>query len=189
MRRGRKPKPLALDKLDGGASHRRRNRHEPKPPASEAACPDWLRGDLLARAIWDEEAPRHITIGTLTVVDRLMFSVFCERAALYRRAVLRLRRAPKGGDLLLAETRSNGKQPRPEIAIAAGALKGLREIAASFGMTPTDRKGLEVALGAGAARGGDSTPAAPQQKGQAGTAIDIDEYLERRGRRRGRGAE
>jgi len=185
VRRGRRPKPSALDKLDGGASHRARNTREPRPPASEAACPDWLRGDPLARAIWNAEAPTFIRLGLLTTADRLMFAALCERAALYRQACLSLRQA-KGGTLLLAETRSNGKQPRPEISIAKGALDGLRQLAASFGMTPADRKGLEIDLGAGAGRVG-SHGGVPAATARAGNAIEIDDFLARRGRRRGQG--
>jgi P27 family predicted phage terminase small subunit len=186
-RRGPKPKPSALDKLDGGASHRRRNRNEPKPAASDARCPSWLRGDPIARAIWRAEAPAMIRVGLLSVADRLAFAALCERAALYRRAVLRLRKLPKGEDQLLFETKANGKQPRPELGIAKEALAGFRQFAAAFGMTPADRKGLEVALGAPAGGGdagsGDTgtTPAKPDPHGPIG----LDDWLSKRGRRRG----
>jgi phage terminase small subunit len=184
-RRGRKPKPSALDKLDGGASHRKRNRKEPKPPPSEQACPDWLRSDPVARVIWESEAPTIIRMGCLTKADRLLFSALCERAALYHRASQRLRRAPKKGeDVLLTSTKANGKQPRPEIGIAKGALEGLRQLAALFGMSPADRKGLEVDLGAGAARGGSDAAGGSPKKPKAGAAIEIDEFLRRREARR-----
>ncbi|HEV8642060.1 MAG TPA: P27 family phage terminase small subunit [Methylomirabilota bacterium] len=181
-RRGKKPKPSALDKLDGGAGHRHRNRNEPKPPASEAMCPAWLLGDRVARAIWDAEAPGMIRLGLLTTADRMIFAALCERAALYRRASQRLRRAKRGADALTDVTRSNGRVARPEVGIAKGALEGLRQLAAAFGMTPADRKGLEVDLGAGAAR-------EQAGKGKPGQAVDIDEFVRRREARRAERAE
>lgn len=181
-KRGPKPKPSALDKLDGGASHRRRNRNEPKPPASPLACPAWLRGDPTARAIWQAEAPQMIRLGLLTTADRMLFAALCERAALYRRAVLQLRKVPKGEDALLAENKANGKLPRPELSIAKDALQGLRQLTAAFGMSPADRKGLEVALGAGAGEAGDAgrDAATKPAKPRAGGAIEIDDFLRRR---------
>ncbi len=175
-RRGPKPKPSALDKLDGGASHRKRNRLEPKPPASEAACPSVLRGDRRARAIWETEAPRMIRLGLLTTADRLMFAALCERAAVYWRAAAKLRRS-------LTRVSRGGVVRMPEVDIAQGALAGLKQIAAAFGMTPADRKGLEVDLGAGAARGGGSDPATAAKRGP-GEAVEIDDFLRRRDARR-----
>lgn len=175
-RRGPKPKPAALDKLDGGASHRKRNAKEPKPPASEATCPDWLKGDRAARAIWDAEAPRMIKLGLLTTADRMMFAALCERAAVYQRAAKSLRTS------LTQENKANGTIKRAEVDIAKGALETLKQIAAAFGMTPSDRKGLEVELGAGAARGGDDggAPAKPKP----GAPLAIDDFLQRREQRR-----
>ena len=154
----------------------------------ETACPAWLRGDPTARAIWKSEAPRMIQLGLLTSADRMLFAALCERAALYRRATQRLRRAKKGQDPLVDTTPSNGKVARPEIAIAKGALDGMRQIAAAFGMTPADRKGLEIDLGAGAARGG-SDPAATSERPKPGAAIDIDDFVRRRESRRAGPAE
>jgi len=177
-RRGPKPKPSALDKLDGGASHRRRNPNEPKPPASAATCPDWLRGDPIARRIWDAEAPTMIRLGLLTVADRLLFAALCERAAVYWRAARKLRRG------LTHKNRANGRVKLPEVDIAKGALDGLKQLAAAFGMSPSDRKGLWVALGAEAPRDpGQVSTTQPK----AGDAIDIDDYLKRRAGRRARG--
>lgn len=171
-KRGPKRKPTALDKLDGGASHRRRNRNEPKPPPSEADCPTWLRGDAPARAIWNAEAPRMIQLGLLTTADRLMFAALCERAALYYRASKRLRRAKRGEDPLVDVTKSNGRVARPEISIAKGALDGFRQIASAFGMTPADRTRIEVELGAGAARGGNGPAEPPKPTGKAPRSLD-----------------
>lgn len=181
-RRGPKPKPSALDKLDGGASHRRKNPDEPKPSASEATCPDWLRGDAVAMRVWESEAPRLIRLGLLTVVDRLLFAALCERASVYWRAARTLRRG------LTHAQRANGRVRVPEVEIAKGALGDLKQLAAAFGMSPADRKGLIVALGAGAS--GVDEPAkattATTEDGppKAGTAIDLDDYLRRRDARR-----
>lgn len=168
-RRGPKPKPAVLDRLDGGASHRKRNRREVTPPVSDATCPAWLRGDPTARAIWNAEAPRMITLGLLTTVDRIMFGALCERAAVYQRATTTTR------DSLTQQSGANGNVKRPEVEIAKGALDTLVKIAGAFGMTPADRSRLEVELGAGGASGGSGgaggTPKAPRS---------LDDFIARR---------
>lgn len=176
-RRGPKPKPSALDKLDGGASHRKRNRNEPKPAASAGACPAWLRGNRTAAAIWRALAPGRIKLGLLCEGDELAFAALCNEAAIYWRSS----RALIGS--LTHLNKANGQITRPEVAIRKGALEGMRQLTAAFGMTPADRKGLEVELGAGAARGGDD--AAAPAKPKPGTPLAIDDFLQRRAQRRG----
>jgi P27 family predicted phage terminase small subunit len=114
-----------------------------------------------------------IQLGLLTTADRLLFAALCERAAVYRRAAAKLRHD------LTQKSGANGTVKRPEVDIAKGALEGLKQIAAAFGMTPADRKGLEVDLGAGATRGGNRGRRTP------GTPIDsIEDFLKRREARR-----
>lgn len=137
----------------------------------------------MARAIWRSEAPTFIRLGLLTIADRLTFAALCERAAVYRRAATALRKG------LTREDKANGELARAEVAISKGALEGFRSLAASFGMTPADRKGLEVDLGAGAARGGSG--GAGKQDAPAGEkrppVESIDDFVTRRAARRARG--
>jgi len=181
--RGPKPKPSAIDKLDGHAQHHKRNRKRTKTPAERADVPGLAAfRSHSARDLGERGADDHPN-GLPHEGGPLALRRALRAAALYRRASQRLHRAPKkGGDVLLTDTKANGKQPRPEINIAKGALEGLRQLAAAFGMSPSDRKGLEVDLGAAGARGGSETGSPTKPK--AGAAIEIDAFLRRRESRR-----
>ena len=66
--RGRKPRPSAL--------RRRRDAHEPVPPAALPRCPAHL--SEVARKEWRRLAgPLHVK-GVLTVADRAAFAAYCQ---------------------------------------------------------------------------------------------------------------
>ena len=178
-RRGPKPKPSALDRLDGGAGHRKRNRHEPKPDPGTGAVPRYLHGNPAASAIWRALAPGRVKLGLLAEGDELAFAALCNEAAIYWRASRALVRS------LTQENAANGKVKRPEVEIRAGALTALQKLAAAFGMTPADRARLEIVPPAApeAPRvGSDPAPAAQSP----GAVESIDELLARRAARTGR---
>ena len=110
-RRGPKPTPAALNALRGNPGHRPDNPEEPKPslPTSLTA-PGWLKAE--GRAIWEELTPELLRLGLLTQIDVSVLAAACRWWAIYRRAD----RALNAG--LIVETKANGKQPRPEFAIA-----------------------------------------------------------------------
>lgn len=180
--RGPKPKPSALDKLDGGASHRKRNRQEPKPPASSGAVPYFLRGNPAAAAIYRALAPGRVKLGLLCEGDELAFAALCNEAAIYWRASRKLTRD------LTQPNDQHGKIKRPEIDIRAGALAGLTKLAAAFGMTPADRARLEIAppLPEVPRGGKDSAEAAAVAGGKPAPVESIDDLLKRRDQRRAR---
>ena len=66
-KRGRKPKPTALKKLEGNPGKRPLTELEPLPPISVLRCPNWLLPE--ARKEWRRLAPALINMGVLTLAD------------------------------------------------------------------------------------------------------------------------
>lgn len=71
---GRPPVPTALKILRGNPGRRPLNPTEPKPPIPEECppCPPWL--GRIARAFWEDQAPIHYRLGTLTSADLPAFT-------------------------------------------------------------------------------------------------------------------
>lgn len=136
-RRGPKPTPAALNALRGHPGHRPVNTEEPKPASADSlAAPAWLQAD--ARAIWDALAPELHRLGLLTKLDVSSLAGACRWWAIYRRADRALRTG------LVAMTKANGKQARPEVGIAQKAFHEAMQVFAKFGVTPSDRIALKA---------------------------------------------
>ena len=71
-KRGRKPKPTALKKLEGNPGKRPLTELEPLPPISVLRCPNWLLPE--ARKEWRRLAPALINMGVLTLADAIPFA-------------------------------------------------------------------------------------------------------------------
>ena len=84
--RGRKPTPTQLRVLEGNPGRRPLRKNEPKPPAGDVACPDYLVDDL-ARAAWAELAPALLACGILTPLDRDLLASFCQARANIQRCL------------------------------------------------------------------------------------------------------
>lgn len=134
----RRRKPSALRAIDGGADHRPRNLDEPKPPVSATVpvCPDWI-GEY-GRALWDQQAPLHHRLGTLTEADHPAFAAMCEAWDTYRRAVVGLR------DELTHVTPNNGVSAKPEASVRKQALADFSKLANEFGLTPAARARIKA---------------------------------------------
>ena len=65
-KRGRKPKPTALKKLEGNPGKRPLNELEPLPQVTMLRCPNWLEPE--ARTEWRRLAPVLIGAGILGVI-------------------------------------------------------------------------------------------------------------------------
>lgn len=89
---GRKPKPVHLRMLDGGAS----KRATPQAPKAEAKteAPSGGTWDAPAdlteaeRAVWSRQAPFAVKNGTLTAATAMAFENLCRNAALEREVAL-----------------------------------------------------------------------------------------------------
>lgn len=137
--RGRPPKPTALRLLHGETDKRRLNPDEPTPPDEIVVRPDWLSPP--AAEEWDRLAPHLISMGVLTVVDLMMFAVYCETAATARR----LNQARATTAPVMREPDRNGRHPRnPIYAQCRDVNDQLRILAREFGFTPSARSGIRV---------------------------------------------
>lgn len=106
-------------------------------PLTHLAPPTWLRGAALEA--WAEIAPECQRLGLLTQLgDRLVLAGGCRWWAIYREADQRLETG------LTHSTRSNGRQAKPELAMAKKAFEAAMSVFTRFGVTPAERARLEV---------------------------------------------
>ena len=145
-RRGRKPKPTALKKLEGNPGKRPLNELEPLPPISTLRCPNWLLPE--ARKEWRRLAPALISMGVLTMADAVPFAAYCTAYARWREAEAEITRHGS----VYKDANGNIK-PNPYIAISARQLTEIKSLAAEFGLTPATRtaiiaNALSIARGA-----------------------------------------
>ena len=134
-KRGRKPKPTALKKLEGNPGKRQLNDYEPRPPASTLRCPNYLLPE--AKKEWRRLAPALIAMGVLTVADVVPFAAYCTAFARWREA-----------EDFITQHGAIYKDPRgfarpnPYVAIAAHQLREIKSLAAEFGLTPANRTAI-----------------------------------------------
>ena len=77
-KRGRKPKPTALKKLEGNPGKRPLNELEPLPQVTMLRCPNWLEPE--AKKEWRRLAPVLIGAGILTGADAVPFAGYTATA-------------------------------------------------------------------------------------------------------------
>ena len=133
-KRGRKPKPTALKKLEGNPGKRPLNELEPMPQVTMLRCPNWLEPE--AKKEWRRLAPVLIGAGILTSADAVPFAGYCQAYARWKEAeqeVSKLGMVYRDGDRI----RSN-----PYIAIARAAFAEVKSLAAEFGLTPANRTAI-----------------------------------------------
>jgi P27 family predicted phage terminase small subunit len=131
---GRPRQPNHL-KILSGEREDRINRNEPIPTESGTAPATPLPD--AAQRIWDRLAPDLIDKHVLTAWDVDMFTVFCDAAATYYECRARMADsyAVKGS----ASTVAN-----PLWRVARDAAEVMARISARFGLTPSDRAGIDV---------------------------------------------
>lgn len=127
MAGGRPPTPTALLSIHGGLRPERHadRDYEPKPEGCAMQLVE-LTGEALAA--WNHLSPRLIDLGLATELDSHELVAMCEWWGEYRK--------------WFAMTGEN--EYRRMVGMAA-AYKQFRTIAAKFGLTPTDRVGLQGA--------------------------------------------
>lgn len=133
-KRGRKPKPTALKKLEGNPGKRPLNELEPMPRVSMLRCPNWLEPE--AKKEWRRLAPVLIDAGILTGADAVPFAGYCQAYARWKEAeqeVSKLGMVYRDGDRI----RTN-----PFIAISRAAFAEVKSLAAEFGLTPANRTAI-----------------------------------------------
>ena len=133
-KRGRKPKPTALKKLEGNPGKRPLNELEPMPRVSMLRCPNWLEPE--AKKEWRRLAPVLIDAGILTSADAVPFAGYCQAYARWKEAeqeASKLGMVYRDGDRI---------RPNPYIAISRAAFAEVKSLAAEFGLTPANRTAI-----------------------------------------------
>jgi len=128
----RKPNHL---KILEGVREDRINRNEPTPAPSEIAPAMELSDG--AKLIWDRLAPDLIDKGCLSAWDVDLFTVFCDAADRYYELRSQLQSYVVPGSV-------NNSVVNPLLRIMKDAFETMNRIAAKFGLTPSDRAGIDV---------------------------------------------
>jgi P27 family predicted phage terminase small subunit len=132
MKTGRPPKPTALKLLAGNPGNRHLNENEPNPVLLQnLTAPRSL--DRVGKKFWNEYALKLQRVRVLSDLDACLLEMAAERWSLYKRATKELKKS------ITEETKANGRVPKPEVAIAKGALDGCRAILQEFGIGPSSR--------------------------------------------------
>lgn len=134
MKRGPKPKPTKLKKLEGVRTDRI-NKAEPEPQSGKVTCPRFLSKE--AKAEWRRIAPELTRLGLLTPVDRAAFAGYC---ASYGRWVKAERLLQKQG--VLARGNKGQMIASPLLWISTSASKMMLKFGIEFGLTPSSRSRL-----------------------------------------------
>jgi P27 family predicted phage terminase small subunit len=131
--RPRRPNYL---KILSGEREDRINRNEPLPTESTITPPSPLSDG--AQAIWDRLAPDLIDKGVLTAWDVDAFTVYCDAAALYYecRALM--------GTAYSVQGSVKNFVVNPHYRIMRDCSETMARIGARFGLTPSDRAGIDI---------------------------------------------
>lgn len=129
-KRGPKPKPTALQALQGNPSRRPLNSAEPTYTL-EAAPPRWLTDGQ--REFWDQLAPMLQASKVLTAADGPALTLLCTALAEVRSAARQLH---EDGRLIPT---NDGVKGHPAATHMTAAIGHARALLAEFGMTPASR--------------------------------------------------
>jgi P27 family predicted phage terminase small subunit len=125
-------------KILAGERESRINRGEPLPAETTIGPPAELSDGALA--VWQRLAPDLEDKGCLSAWDTTMFGAFCESAALYRHCVDQL-----GTDNLTVPGSLKNQVVNPLWRVAKDCLDAMSRIGGRFGLTPSDRAGIDLA--------------------------------------------
>jgi len=134
MKRGPKPKPTKLKKLEGVRADRI-NENEPEPGPGKVTCPRFLSKE--AKAEWRRIAPELNRLGLLTPIDRAAFAAYCQS---YGRWVQTERLLLEKG--VIAKGAKGQVIASPLLWISTSASKMMLKFGIEFGLTPSSRSRL-----------------------------------------------
>jgi len=144
-KRGTKPKPLPLRKLHGtektkaGEGHKRDVSETPQPTQGEIIAPTWLPDEAVA--IFQDRSPELIRLGLLTETDVPAFA----QCVFYLSESIRLSaKVAEQGDLLPT---GDSWKANPLVGQRNQASALFHKFAMKFGLTPSDRIGLQTGSG------------------------------------------
>jgi len=139
-KRGRPKTPSTLKILNGNPGKRKLPENEVKPKSGIPDCPDWLHD--YAKEEWALLAPKLLTLGLLTDIDKTALSGYCQTYARWREAEEFISKYNS-----VYKTPNGFMQQIPQVAIAQKSLGLMTAYLGKFGLSPADRAGLVVDKG------------------------------------------
>lgn len=116
---------------------------EPQPPSGVPECPDWLSD--VGRAKWDERVEiLQKTKGLITKLDGDFLALYCEAFEEFTESRQQIK--DEGATCTSAK---GGMYQHPAVGRKNNAINRMRIFGALFGMSPSDRVGLNIDGGDG----------------------------------------
>lgn len=140
MKRGQKPKPDAVKRLEGNPGKRPFNQDAPDlPPPTDDTTPIELQDDAVAIAEWTRLFSMLKIAGALTEGDRGTLIAVCQQWSRYLDANKRIAAAG-----MVVRAPSGYPMPNPYIAISNKALGNCLKLWVELGLTPSARTRVSV---------------------------------------------
>lgn len=136
MKRGVKPKPLAIKKLEGVGKHRI-NENQPKPKSAKPSCPAFL--DTEARKEWRRITRELDMVGVISKLERGVLAGYC----ILWSDLKRYSKARDGTSPILKTSFGNIVQNPLENLVHKTAERLLR-YEVELGLTPSSRNRIDV---------------------------------------------
>lgn len=137
---GRKPVPTALKVVRGTDQPCRVNKDEPTPGTDKIEKPPGL--SVNADPVWDELCEMLMEAGVMTNVDQPALRLLCETYAQWIEANTQLTKVG-----LLIKGKDGGAVTSPYFHIADKLAKRVAACLADFGMNPSARTRVSIAVG------------------------------------------
>ncbi len=153
---GPPPVPTAILAARGSRLARKRA-NEPRPPLAAPTCPQWLSGE--ERAAWRQIVPLLRTLGALARIDGNALARYCCLWVRWKQAHAFIRKYGESypvKDVKKTGHNAKGKpvyeesircfMPFPQVTLANQLAKQLLSLEQQFGLTPSARSRLNVAV-------------------------------------------
>jgi P27 family predicted phage terminase small subunit len=137
---GRKPKPLAIHKLEGTYREDRQGTDHPAPDVCIPEMPSFLKGE--AKKEWKRLSPLLAAKGCLTEWDRSLLAAYCFEYGEYIKLCESIEGCTSETD---DETEDKKQNVIPLASCRIKILKNLTSIATEFGLSPSSRARVKVA--------------------------------------------
>ena len=140
--RGRKPKPTAIKAKTGNPGKRPLNGAEPQPsvPATPPYAPRFLSEE--GKREWRRLARLLLDTGLYTEFDYMALAMLCQVWCRWKQMEQKVMAA---GEVLVSKETGNLYQ-NPYLHVANRAWEQMRKMLAEFGLTPSSRSRIRVAL-------------------------------------------
>jgi P27 family predicted phage terminase small subunit len=136
---GRKPQPTALKKLNGNPGKRPLPENEVTPTGKAGEAPEWL--SEIGKRKWNEIKAILESINLVTDADRDFLAVYCDSYAEYVELTGLIE---KQGRISVSE--KGAPYQNPLVGQKNKAVEKMIKIGARFGMSPSDRTGLQIEI-------------------------------------------